>query len=98
MEVGIPEDMFESLCRENNITVNIVENVGSRIRGFCYFDGDEYRVILNNRFDSYQLKRTVIHEVIHILEEHFKYPVYKGELCEYEVSLIINQFKYAIAY
>lgn len=62
---------FEDFCSINNIVISIKENMGTNIRGFCYFDGLYFNVILNNRFDNLQLQETTVHEVIHVMANHF---------------------------
>ncbi|CAM4227433.1 hypothetical protein [Erysipelothrix aquatica] len=62
---------FEDFCSINNIVISIKENMGTNIRGFCYFDGLYFNVILNNRFDRFQLQETTVHEVIHVMKNHF---------------------------
>jgi len=85
---------FMDFCRCNQIELKILKNVGSKIKGFCYYDGESYNVFLNNRFDNVQLKMTVVHELIHILENHFSCNPIDLYQCENEVENIINQLKY----
>jgi len=54
---------FEDFCAEHNIILRIEKNLGSKIRGFCYYDGFYYYIILNNRCSCEQLQETVIHEM-----------------------------------
>lgn len=84
---------FTEFCHENGITLHIVSNIGSNIRGFCVKIYGEYHVVLNNRFDGLQLRKTLIHEVIHILEDHFNCETIHKEECEEDVRQIIKNFK-----
>lgn len=82
---------FVDFCRKNQIIVNTLKNVGSRIKGFCYYDGQNYHVFLNNRFDQIQLRKTVVHEMIHIFGNHFNCEPRYIETCEIEVNNIIKE-------
>ncbi len=84
---------FEDFCSINNIVISIKENLGTNIRGLCYFDGLYFNVILNNRFDSIQLQQTLVHEVIHVMENHFNFGYQHLNKIEKEVDLIINTMK-----
>lgn len=84
---------FDSFCQEHDIILRISENLGTKIRGFCYYDGIYYYVILNNRFTYNQLRETTIHEIIHVLNNHFFCDVSYAEQCESEVHTIINRLE-----
>lgn len=86
---------FQEFCEKNNIVVNIITNIGTKIRGFCYYDGFRYIVILNNRFSSEQLKETVVHEVIHVMQNHFSRLNGTDEVCEKEVKDVLLKMRYA---
>lgn len=96
MQVGTLEEDFEWLCYEYGILVTIVENLGSGVRGFCYLDNNEYHVILNNRYNLIQQRKTVIHEIIHIMENHFNHPKHDAEKCEEHVAMIIKELRHEI--
>lgn len=81
---------FEDFCSVNNIVISIKENMGTNIRGFCYFDGLYFNVILNNRFDSLQLQETTIHEIIHVLQNHFSYDLEDAWEVEREVDAMVK--------
>lgn len=84
---------FDNFCKLNQIVIHILPNVGSSIKGFCYYDGEHYNVFLNNRFNHIQLKLTVIHEIIHVLDKHFTFSPYSLEECENNTKNIVNQLK-----
>lgn len=61
---------FEDFCSQNNIYISFVELPLSN-RGLCiYLDGN-FEILVNRRFSSSQQKHTIIHELIHIIEDHF---------------------------
>ncbi len=83
---------FNEFCIQHGIIIKIKKNLGSTIKGFCYYDGEEFHVFLNNRFNGFQLKTTTIHEIIHIMKNHFSCePVYIAK-CEIEVHKIIEDY------
>ena len=84
---------FEDFCTEHNIILRIEKNLGSKIRGFCYYDGFYYYIILNNRCSCEQLQKTVIHEMIHVFENHFICNNHDSEKCEAEVHQIMQCLK-----
>lgn len=85
---------FEDFCAEHNIILRIEKNLGSKIRGFCYYDGFYYYIILNNRCSCEQLQGTVIHEMIHVFENHFFSCREDALQCEKEVDIILRQLKH----
>lgn len=84
---------FEDFCSFNNIVVCLDKNIGTHVRGFCYHDGTNYVIFLNNRFDRHQLGDTMIHEIIHIMENHFVIDRSNYLDAEQEVDLLINTMK-----
>lgn len=81
---------FETFCHNHDILINRVDSLSTKIRGFCYYDGQYYNVVLNNRFDSYQLRKTTIHEIIHVLQNHFSYDLEDAWAVEREVDAMIK--------
>lgn len=75
---------FEEFCRLNNIHVSYMQ-LPTKTRGFCYYD-DGYYIVINNCLDIESNKSTLLHELIHILENHFNYNVHQAECCESEVQ------------
>ncbi len=88
-------DDFETFCHENNIVINLSESLSTRIRGFCYYDGEYYNVILNAKLSSAQLKKTTVHEIIHVMENHFECSPEYIDHTENEVQHIIEEIRYA---
>ena len=88
---------LDDFCYINNIEIQIEQNIGSKIRGFSYYYNGYYYVCLNNRFNVTQLKKTLIHELIHILENHFNCPVEDEKQCEFEVKTIIHGLRLAFS-
>lgn len=61
---------FEDFCAQNNIYISFVDLPLSN-RGLCiYLDGN-FEILVNRRFTNSQQKHTIIHELIHIVEDHF---------------------------
>ncbi len=85
---------FDDFCNYNNIIISLEKNIGTNVRGFCYYDGNNFIVFLNNRFDSSQLQNTMAHEIIHIMENHFVMDRSRGIFVESEVEKIINEMKF----
>lgn len=83
---------FEDLLYWNNIILRY-ENIPSTIRGFAYCNNNNYLVIINARLCHTQQEKTVIHELIHIFENHFSYDARSVEKCEQEVKEIIKNIK-----
>lgn len=87
---------FEEYCDLHNIRINIVYNLTCVERGFCYYDGEEYHVLINGRLGYEQQRMTTIHEIIHIMEKHFYKPadISSVDHCEEEVREIIKGLKF----
>jgi len=83
---------FDEFCNLHGINIKIKMNLGTTIRGFCYYDGESYHVFLNNRFSGSQLKTTTIHEIIHIMKDHFSCDPKYISKCEIEVDRIIEDY------
>lgn len=83
---------FEDFLRCHNINLNIM-TLPSYIRGFAYYNGFEYLVLINNRCSSEQQKITTVHELIHIFENHFSCPKEYEDYCEKQVHTIINELQ-----
>ena len=86
---------FEEFCYNHNIVIRYNQQLTSKVRGFCYYDGYEYNVFINQRLALQQQRKSTIHELIHIFNNHFNCdPTYSSQ-CEQEVKQIIktmNQF------
>lgn len=82
---------FNEFCIIHGICIMIKKNLGSTIKGFCYYDGESYHVFLNNRFSGTQLKTTTIHEIIHIMRNHFICDPKNIIKCEEEISRVIDE-------
>lgn len=83
--------LFEDFCRQNNIIVHYY-GFTTKIRGLCVKRDDYYIVAINPKFCYTSQKKTLIHEVIHIMENHFQSDCIKD--CEIEVQNLINKIKY----
>ena len=85
---------FEDFLRYHNINLN-VSHLPSYIKGFAYFNGCAYLVMINNRCSNVQQKETIVHELIHIFENHFSCKSGYEEQCEKEVDQIIKKLKFS---
>ncbi len=83
---------FEDFLMWHNISLKIVK-LPSHIKGFAYYNGNNYLVLLNQACSHKQMQQTTIHELIHILENHLS--CYKGyeEQCEKETHIILENVK-----
>lgn len=83
---------FEDFLKWHNITLRTVK-LSCHIKGLAYYDGMNYLILLNNQCSYNQMKITLIHELIHVLENHLV--CYKGyeEKCEQETLYIIENIK-----
>lgn len=88
---------FESFCRQNNIVVQHVE-LSTKVRGLCVKCEDYFIVAINPKFGSGSQKKTLQHEIIHIMENHFQCTSYEVEKCENEIKELINEMKYNFEY
>lgn len=83
---------FEIFCQNNNISVTYL-NLPVKIKGFCFFDGNEYNICICNKHTHTQNVITLIHEMIHIFKNHFTCETKYFEFCEKETKNIIENLK-----
>ena len=67
----IKEDRLEEFCIENNIIMISHLKFEPITRGFGYYSGKRYYVLLNPQHNIFRLRLTLIHELIHVFESHF---------------------------
>ncbi len=85
---------FEQFCEENNLRVILSGEMKTMPKGLCYYYDNKFYIILNNKHSFEQLQKTTIHEIIHVLENHFHYPTHMVKFVEEEVEdLIENLYK-----
>lgn len=87
------DDEFSYICQEHSIKFYITDTLTCKNRGFTYYDGEEFHIIISTRFSSMQQKKTTIHELIHILQNHFACAECNRQQCEDEVHDIIKDFR-----
>lgn len=85
--------IFEDFCQHNNIVIQYC-NLTTKVKGLCMKLDDYYVVILNSRFSYESQRRTLEHEVIHVMENHFSYDCSSVNVCEEEVHRLIKEMKY----
>lgn len=83
---------FEDFLRFYNISLNYV-SIPSSVRGFAYYNGCGYLVVINSRYTREQNIKTTVHELIHIFNDHFSCSIEDEEECEQEVEQIIKDLK-----
>lgn len=83
---------FEDFLRWNNINLRI-ESIASYINGFAYYNGIEYLVIINSKCALSQQKETLVHEMIHVFNNHFECTKEYEEKCEKEVNYFIRELQ-----
>ena len=84
---------FEDFLRWHNITLRITK-LPTSIKGFSYYNGSSYLVIINSRCSSYQQQETLVHEMIHIFENHFSCPAEYEKKCERETHMLVKEMKF----
>lgn len=83
---------FEDFLKWNDIVLKF-NDLPYHMNGFAYYNGINYLVILNARCSSIQQQQTLVHELIHIFENHFSCPNGYEEQCEKEVYYFIEELK-----
>ena len=83
---------FEDFCAQNNIVVTYY-SFSTKVRGCCMKIDDYYLVAVNPRFSNDSMKRTLIHEIMHIMEDHLLCDQSEYEKCEEEINRIIISMK-----
>lgn len=84
---------FEDFLRFYDINLNYVD-IPSSVRGFAYYNGYSYLVIINKKYNKEQNMKTTIHELTHIFNNHFSCLKEDEDICENEVGKIVNDLKY----
>lgn len=85
---------FEDFCSQNNIVVTYY-SFTTKVRGCCIKMDDYYLVAVNPRFSADSMRRTLIHEIMHIMQDHLLCDQSEYEKCEEEIARIINNMKNA---
>lgn len=85
------EIRFEDFCAQHDILIHFNDQLSTRIRGFCYYDGFSYHVIINSRFAAKQQQKTFFHEVIHIMENHFSCALDHQARCEQQTKELVKE-------
>ena len=85
---------FEDFCSQNNIVVTYY-SFTTKVRGCCIKMDDHYLVAVNPRFSADSMRRTLIHEIMHIMQDHLLCDQSEYEKCEEEIARIIKNMKKA---
>ncbi len=66
--------------------------MSTKIRGFCVYQCPHYHVFLNSKHSFSQLQLTLMHELVHVFENHFM-AVDNARIAEHEAHIIVNELK-----
>ena len=83
---------FEDFCAYHNIVVTYY-NFTCKIKGLCIKQDDYYIVAINPKFDYGSQRKTMQHEIMHIMQNHFYCDSSEIEKCEYEINTIIDNYR-----
>lgn len=83
---------FEDFLCWNDIVLKL-NDLPSYMNGFAYYNGISYLVMINQRCSSIQQQETLVHEMIHIFENHFSCPIGYEDKCEKQVHYFIKELK-----
>ena len=83
---------FDDFLKWNNIVLRF-DKIPFHMNGFAYYNGISYLIILNPTCSSIQQQDTLVHEMIHIFENHFNCPNEYADKCEKEVHYLIKELK-----
>lgn len=85
-------DDFENFCIHHDIDYSIAYNeLNYYPRGYVFKKNNgKYHIVLNGKHDINQLKKTVIHELTHILNNDLDKPKKMKNICEEETEYIVN--------
>ena len=83
---------LEDFCAQNNIRI-VYHNFTTKVKGLCMKVDDSYVVAINPRFSSESMKKTLLHEIMHIMKDHFYCDPAETEACEAEIHKIIGNIQ-----
>lgn len=88
---------FDDFCNFNNIIINLNDELPTKIKGMCIHVDEYYKIIINSKNATNIQKNTLLHEIAHILKDHFSFDcTLTAEECENEVNNLIDKFKFEI--
>lgn len=83
---------LEDYLRQNDIVVHRFR-ITTKAKGFCFRQGNYYVVIINDCFSTESQQCTILHEIIHVMENHFQKDSNDYENCEKEVNRLVKEMK-----
>lgn len=86
---GVIYMTLEDYCGQNGIRI-IYFPLSSKIKGMTVKDMDGFIIVLNSRYDNQILKKTLKHELLHIIKDHFQMDPDKISECEMSINNIIE--------
>ena len=83
---------FDSYCKHNDIDYSIAyDELDYYPRGFVFKKPNGgYHITLNGKHDIEQLKKTLVHELIHLEQNHLDLPKQFKELAEAEAEIMVK--------
>lgn len=82
---------FEDFCAINNIIVTY-QNFTIHIKGLCIKHDNYFIVAINPRFSYGSQKKTLQHEIMHIMKNHFFCDPSEIDQCEQEIDHILKDY------
>lgn len=89
---------FEDFCSFNNIIISFNDILPNQIKGMCVHRSEYYEIILNSKHAINIQKEALLHELVHVLQDHFSHNcTLSPEECDKEVDKIIDKFRFEFA-
>lgn len=91
---------FESYCKHNDIDYSIAYNeLDYYPRGFVFKKPNgRYHITLNGKHDVEQLKKTLVHELVHLHQNHLDLPTQFKDLAEKEANCIVKELNTLLSF
>lgn len=84
---------FEDFCHHNDIDYSIAyTELGHFPRGFVFKNTNgRYHIALNGKHNIDQLRKTVMHEITHIMKGHLDMDVSFRDIVEEEADILVRE-------
>lgn len=91
-------DSFDGFCKHNDIDYSIAYNeLGFHPRGFVFKKPNgRFHIVLNGKYDINQLKQTVVHEIMHIMNNHLDQCKSLKDACEKEADIFVERLNFIL--
>ena len=89
---------FESFCIHNDIEYSISNNcLGYYPRGFVFKNiNGKYHIALNGNHNIDQLRKTMVHEIAHVMQGHLDKEVTFKDLVEEQADRLVNEINISL--